>query len=715
MNTTVRSMDSLSPFRKSALGGAYLGLCWGLFTWAAIAAVQSPPPLVALAEVILNVIAWASIAALIHKASNLLVHRSRLDKKISAEDRPGIDLLVISAIFLAVYANYYLHPFLIAGLYLISPAGIAASLGISLLVILPILLVVRRRSCFFAGIESRLYMAPLLAGGMFVFGRVYLSSLHPGSGRLPIALILYSVASLVFALIVTRRPARSRFPVGLFAVPLVLVVVAAVGTIMHDFEAMARDDYQENDQPPVTIAGAPVILISLDTVRRDHLSLYGYSRLTSPNLDRFAEDAIVFDRSYANSSWTLSSHASLFTGLYPSEHGLHYPIAAAAGIPPAPLSPGIATLSSVFADHGYRTVAIASNRLSVSPEYGLDRGFQQVFADRRMTDRPMPFTFLKAIRRVIRIPLLIRLTRTNHDAEAVTDRAIYWLENRRPEDQPFLLFLNYLDPHNPYAPPKTFSERLRASPPSKGWLERIRTLYYRKRNRRVDLADWERAILSNSYDGEIAHMDDHLGRLIEYLEDREWLNRAWIVLFSDHGEFLGEHRRVGHGKALYEEVTRTVLVVRPPGGVSGGRREDRLISLLELPSMLLRGSGIPVPAAMAGGDSLISRPVIAEKFLTVRDRHYGSRNDVGLLQTIWWDRWKWIIARPGNTEELFDLEADPSESENLAEREQEVREVLSIQFRSWLETVTPSGTDSLHGQDGRKERSEQLRALGYLQ
>ncbi len=696
--------------------GAYLGFVWGLFSWAAVSATKHVSPVVGLMETSLCTVQWAVGGWLVARAASLRlpwVGRLRRSRKTAADESPVGRLYGLTLLFYIFYANYLLHRFLIAGVYLFSPEGIALSSGISVLLLLPALLLYRRPLAPDGTVSITCFLVPLISGALFLLGRGTLSSMPPGSGRLPIALGLYLLGATAITLVMTWTGAPGIGKALRRAVPTVLVLVIMWGTHTHSL-ARLLEESRVVDDGAAREDQKSILLLSIDTVRPDHLSLYGYPFPTSPNLDRLARSSVVYDQAYSPTSWTLPAHASIFTGLYPIEHGAHYPTGARPGFTPGPMDSKLPTVASVLQAEGYATMAISANRLAVATEYGLDRGFDHVITTRRMTDKPMPFTTLKALARSIRTYFTLNTTREHDNATTITDRGIEWIDRNRKSRRPFFLFLNYLDPHLPYIAPKKFDVHGEAEN-RLGLFKEALTLYYAKRSRRVDLDEAERATLTRYYDMELAYMDHELGRLFDYLEEAGLLDEIWVFIVSDHGEFLGEHRRRGHGKALYEEVTRAVLVERPPGGVeSGGRRVQRLASIVEIPRMISSAAGFTPPSTMVRNRPDLHQVVLGEKYLPVRDRHYGDRNDVGRLRAIWKDNWKWIIADPDGTEELYRLDTDPGESRDLSLDEEEVCSAMRDVYFSWLAGVIPAEQGVPDSADETQKRDD-LRALGYLE
>jgi arylsulfatase A-like enzyme len=289
-----------------------------------------------------------------------------------------------------------------------------------------------------------------------------------------------------------------------------------------------------------------VLLITLDTTRYDRLSFYGYSRQTSPHLDALAERAVVYERGVAASSWTLPSHASIFTGKFPSSHGADYdeegPLRLTAAIAGPEewdryrargLSSEETTLAELLREKGYRTGAVVGGPW-MKRVFGLDRGFEH-YDDDGIGDV------------------------NGRLASEVTTAALAFLENVGGD--PFFLFLNYFDPHGPYQAPAPFGGTFGLEP-------------------------------GDRYDEEILYMDHHIGRLVDGMERLGIFDDTLIVVTADHGELLGEHGKMGHGATLYEEEIRVPFLVKFPGReVPPGRRDEARHHVDILPLVLQGSSG----------------------------------------------------------------------------------------------------------------------------
>ena len=296
-----------------------------------------------------------------------------------------------------------------------------------------------------------------------------------------------------------------------------------------------------------------VVLVVVDTLRADHLGVYGYERQTSPNLDAWAEHGAVFENAFSTSPWTLPSVGTMFTGQLPSRHLAGTFVRGADGRPPnrsqfRQLDTSLPTLAETAAAAGFATVAVINNAF-LGPRFGVDRGFEL-------------YDFSPAGNRQLR------------RADVVVDRALTWLRNRG--EGPFFMVIHLFDPHMEYDPPETTRGHFSSGLP-KTELPRL-TDQIRTALRRGDLFD--RDYLVALYDEEILFVDRQLGRLFESLDAEGLADNAVVLVTSDHGEELFDHDGFEHGHTVYDELLRVPLVVRGPG--IRPARHDLPVSLLDL-------------------------------------------------------------------------------------------------------------------------------------
>jgi arylsulfatase A-like enzyme len=410
-----------------------------------------------------------------------------------------------------------------------------------------------------------------------------------------------------------------------------------------------------------------LVLISIDTLRRDHVGLYGYARPTTPALDTLARRAIVAEDAVSVSSWTLPSHLSMLTSVEPGVHGGTHSGARFNG--------RVATLPALLKQAGYATQAVTSH-LYVSQAYGLDTGFEHLDFHQ---DR-------KAAETVAR-------------AEALIDRL---------GDRPFFLFLHFYDPHWHYAPPEyalRLFEHSYSGPVSGLWQDF-------KNRTRDSLTPADLAHLLALYDGEIRYTDDNLGRLLAHLRRRGLAESTLVLVTSDHGEEFLDHGSWEHQKTLYEEVVRVPLVVHAPGFAP--RRESAPASLLDVAPTLLNWAQVAVPPSMQGRSLL--RPLETRESYGETDHTVDRRPLLFLRGGA--RSWKAIFALDHDgtrvtSEQWYDLASDPKEQANTPPRAHIADEVRARALRRWQETRRRGGPSAPAILS--PAQIESLRALGYIQ
>ncbi|MGD9403340.1 MAG: sulfatase, partial [bacterium] len=308
-----------------------------------------------------------------------------------------------------------------------------------------------------------------------------------------------------------------------------------------------------------------VIVVGIDTLRPDHLGCYGYDRATSPNIDAFAAGGVLFENCVSQAPWTAPSFATVFSSLYPSQHGsmdVHSKIRGS-----------VPTLATLLREHGYATGAVI-NAPALKPEFGLSRGFD--FYD--MT------------------PLDGRI------GDGTTRDVLAWIDEN--SDGPFFMFAHYFDPHIPYGPPpgyddlfhKGYEGRIRNPFDMEGFSKARERLFEEMKELTAD--DW--AEIVNLYDGEIVFVDEAFGALMKGLEERGLIRNTIVILLSDHGEEFFEHGGFEHGHTLYDELIRVPLIISLPGRVMQGTRIRNQVRLLDVTPTVFGLLGLEPPAHFEG-------------------------------------------------------------------------------------------------------------------
>jgi arylsulfatase A-like enzyme len=416
-----------------------------------------------------------------------------------------------------------------------------------------------------------------------------------------------------------------------------------------------------------------VVLVSIDTLRADHLGFYGYDRPTSPALDALALEATVFEDVTSTSPWTLPAHGTLLTGLYPRRHGLtsheRY------------LAPAQKTLAQFFSEASYRTAAVVNSH-NLSPLFGLDRGFQQYRYVEEVADRRDP-------------------------SKEITDQAMEWLEGAGQGR--FFLFLHYYDVHSDYASLPDFEALFLA--PYDGIADGSTAQLTAYREGKVSLGASDAPHLVDRYDAGIRQMDAEIGRLLRFLEDKAWLEETLLVVTSDHGEEFFEHGGVLHGQTQYQEVLRVPLLLRGPG-IPRGRRVHAPVSLVDVVPTLLARAGIVLHGDLDGEDLA---PLWSESGDRAPDRYLFSEADHNnvehdITRSVRYRNLKLHFNRLSGEFRLYDLARDPDELEDVAASEERAVGALSTE----LERFLAGGTAEAPVRALSEEEIRKLRSLGYL-
>jgi arylsulfatase A-like enzyme len=459
---------------------------------------------------------------------------------------------------------------------------------------------------------------------------------------------------------------------------------------------------------PAKSEGRPnIVMVVLDTVGAADVSAYGAPDGATPRLDSFASKAVTYGRCLTPAPWTLPAHASLFTGLFPPQHGAGF-AAAAPACRPRGLDPRVATLAERLAREGYATAAIVANQPSFDPVFGLDRGFLHLDARLPRERVELPFTPLLA-RLEGRLPpwalgdLRVRWFGVAwRPAEDIVREALAWLDRR--DARPYFLFLNFMDAHTPYAP-RAGDAELQRSP-------RL-PLYGRPSHRWAVALDAEESRHLRALRAEaIRRLDSQLGRLLEALERRpEWAS-TWVVITSDHGEAVGEGRMFGHNCAtLSQEVLHVPLIVRDPRAPErAGRRDDRPIQLVDLvPALLVAARAEAAHGAEAGAPGTRRPAQLALSYCNCPRLQPGAAE--GPAEAIVEDEFKYVRIGP-SPPMLFDLSSDPREARDLSSSQPERLARLRASLERWKRELMPPVGSAAAGRGAPTD--EALRALGYV-
>jgi arylsulfatase A-like enzyme/Tfp pilus assembly protein PilF len=393
-----------------------------------------------------------------------------------------------------------------------------------------------------------------------------------------------------------------------------------------------------------------VVFITIDTLRADHLGCYGYKEIHTPNIDALASESVRFTRAYTPVPVTLPAHTVIFTGTYPLLSGMH-------DFSGNKLNPSQSTLASVLKQQGYVTGAVIGSAV-LDSRFGLNRGFDFYYDH-------FDFNRLQES----------NLEEMERPGNLVTDATLDWLGKNYQSK--FFLWMHLYDPHYPYRPPPPFNEEYK---------DRL-------------------------YDGEIAFADVQVGRLIAFLKAKGVYKNTLIVLTGDHGESLGEHGEKTHGFFIYNATLHVPVIIHLPGSASE-KTVPELVSLADLMPTVLHGLNVDVPSGVQGRNLLPlmtpkqseePRNLYAETFLP---RLHFNWSELRAVET---EKYHFIDApRP----ELYDLAADPNETQNLDSEKKAVSEELRgrlikliSEYSAGQELAEKTGLDPA--------LMERLKSLGY--
>jgi arylsulfatase A-like enzyme len=479
-----------------------------------------------------------------------------------------------------------------------------------------------------------------------------------------------------------RRVVRLTFPVTVAA-----VLIGAVSPWVVDRLKQSREQSQAMPPP-----GSPnVLLIVMDTVAAGHLSLHGYDRPTSTSLADLANHGIRFASAQASSSWTLPSHATMFTGRWMHELSVGWL---------TPLDNARPTLAEYLGAKGYATAGFVANTPYCARDSGLSRGFNQysdfifpelsafkrtVLVSRALAGIEAMVTFLgdplEGTRLLAAVQDLLAWFNDDRKPAAVVNREfLNWLSGRTQPDRPFFVFLNYFDAHYPYLLPSGRYHRFGNAPTDtreRTIIEQWGTIDKRP------LSPPELALAVRAYDDCIADLDEQIGRLTDRLRRMGVLDHTWLIIVSDHGESFGEHSGIFcHGTSLYQTELHVPLVIVPPGGNAAGQVVTEAVSTRDLAATIVDLVG-QAPESPFPGQSLarfwtISKPdsskksrsadsTLAEVVPAPNDPNHRDRSrSLWPLGAIYDTEWSYIRREGDVREELFHMPDDTKEKRNLA-------------------------------------------------
>jgi arylsulfatase A-like enzyme len=517
-----------------------------------------------------------------------------------------------------------------------------------------------------------------------------------------------------------------------------------------------------------------IILLVLDTQRTEHMSMYGYHKETTPMLGEFAEGSTVFDWAIATAQWTIPSHASMFTGLYPT---IHQTVQSYTTLPE-----GFPTIAELLQQNDYHTVAFCNNPLVGVLDNGLKRGFDQFFnysatfpdipkigedntlrkVQRTVTEllqkvsTPIEREFgrssvlLKMAMMPIFVPFWTRLGKFKGDTRQSTrDIADYlrYRNNTHP-DQPLFMFINMMETHLPYYPPRKVIDRwvpyYKKDREARDFLQRYNTQSYRWVAPMLEpFSELQETVLRDMYDAEIAYQDQQLRRMLRYLRRSGLLDDTMVIVTSDHGESHGDHRFMGHAFVIYNEIVRVPLFIHYPERFPAGRRVTHNVSTRRVFHTMLEAAGLEHEAyGHTAADLSLTRSiegphnepedevVVAEAFPPLNFINVMEMNNpeaiepfrVKLMRRAVFEDHAKLMTVNDRPDEFFDINKDRAETHNLLDNpagyENDILR-LERKLESFISLAeahrdgTAAGNEIDFSSD--PELLERLRGLGYIE
>lgn len=453
-----------------------------------------------------------------------------------------------------------------------------------------------------------------------------------------------------------------------------------------------------------------IIWIVLDTVRKDHLSCYGYSRETTPNIDKFSKDGVIFTNYISTAPWTLPSHASMFTGLYSSQHGaVHSDKKNELCLP---LSKEQVTIAEILKDQNYNTAGFSSNGV-VSKWNNFDQGFNFYFHENGTFNNFLEGLIIRtsnSLKGKIRSHRSLRINRFYVSSE-INNVLFHWLDKNN--SYPMFLFLNYMDAHyGTFYLPGKFSDLYNFS-----WnkMEKMK-----KEEIVRGMEEVNKSLQQIHYDWldcRMRFLDFNLGNLFQKLKLLNIYDNSIIILVSDHGELYGEHKSFDHHLDLYNELINVPLIIKYPKEMDMKGIVDKYIQTVDIMPEVLSKLKIDYPQAVQGQPfDQVNHPIVSELF--------KSRQISELYPERYYRDLKAIFSKDGTVfkyikstndkNELFNITEDPLELINIVAEKNEIKNKMENEITDWSHFLKPVQFKNERNPKMNKELTDQLKALGYI-
>jgi arylsulfatase A-like enzyme/uncharacterized membrane protein YbhN (UPF0104 family) len=562
-----------------------------------------------------------------------------------------------------------------------------------------------------AAITFGLALGGTIAALTFVFGRFRFQRDVLGEHALSMAqnlqvvgaaLVIGLVAAVIGAIVVTF--VKGSYVRGLVAGVAGYILVVLVGAGL--MSANKPTDESVAFTPPVASSSPNIIFIAVDTLRADYLKVFNPDAAPeTPKVSAFADDSIRFTKTFAQSSWTKASFGTMFSGQYPEAHTATGKVSS--------LPDEIVTYAEMLQAGGYYTKGF-SNNPNITSSFNYDQGFADYvdlepslyFKAQPSSKKLVLYDILRKVVNVVykRMGNRISITDFYQPGDVVTGHGLDWIDSaERPADAPFLLFLHYMDPHDPFRDPDR---------PGKGYA-------------RVQLGDQPNITdelignLQRAYTYEVEAMDEAVGALLDGLRERGLYDDTLIIFTADHGEEFGEHGGLWHGLSLYDEQIAVPLIIKAPGNENGGLENPFFARHVDLAPTMAQFAGLTPPDRWQG-KSLFTDD-LSPGNMDVGHVYMHLDFDQMDMRALRTETDKLIRGREDNKRgydpvELYDLIADPGEQNNLAGEEESLTRIGEIDgvIADMQKFIIENQAEPSLSTEGMEDQMEALEALGYL-
>ena len=539
----------------------------------------------------------------------------------------------------------------------------------------------------------------------------FLGSAFPKDGFLKIMFWLFVVGLFpVFSMFVmSLLKEQKRFVIAAIVL-LILVVPHIIGQpILSNYAVKNEESSQQTENIQKNLKHN-IIWIVMDTVLKGRTSLYGYHRNTTPNLVKFSKDGVIFSNPVSTAPWTMPSHASMFTGMYPSKHGTHH---STEKFFTSGLADENTTIAEVLRGVGYKTGAIVAND-AIGRNKGYEQGFDVYFDGVSAFKRFLGGHLLNRMFPKISFIRYLKMNRYLLSPQ-ISETALQWVNNNK--DNRFFLFINYMDVHAGYSYlPDGYEGKYGFNWDDMEIGDKVdwKSIVNHQKN----ISEKEHQIFIDLTDCKLTYLDNSIGKLFEDLKKMKLYDDSFIIVTSDHGTLWGEHNSFGHLADLYNELLYVPLVIKYPKTYGKTGVNDTWVQTLDIMPEILYSLGIPIPEEVQGQPiDLLDHEIAAEVFknkkaLSTKLNPEKFFRDLKAIYSTD-NNFKFIQSTDGKSE-LYNLRDDPYELNNLYKELPEIADNLNQTVTDWHNSFEPIKIHATKTDIDTALIIRQLKSLGYI-